>query len=204
MIVSRIACVLSVVASPAGCETSSTGTTPADAGTPVGSPCTPSPELSASFGGFLDLEVTVDPSSTQCASGVCLVNHFRGRVSCPYGQDANGQALSGAHACVVPGTTTPIAPNAPMSGNKVAAQCTDRRADKVVTCSCRCANVNGQTGDGPTYCACPMGTECVALVTSIGGSGDTLAGSYCVPTGTKYDPAMSCQVACEPQAAPCP
>ena len=62
----------------------------------VGNPCTPNDEKNAAFPGFKITETTIDKGAPECGggAGVCLVNHFQGRVSCPLGQpapvDANG------------------------------------------------------------------------------------------------------------------
>src|SRR5579859_7285293 len=57
---------------------------------PLGAPCVPDEELDPSFPGFPENEISFESRDPQCASRICLVNHFRGRVTCPYGQDSNG------------------------------------------------------------------------------------------------------------------
>lgn len=61
----------------------------------VGVPCTPEDEYSFRFPGFKLTEDVIESRSFQCATRICLVNHFQGRVSCPLGQpapkDKNGQ-----------------------------------------------------------------------------------------------------------------
>jgi hypothetical protein len=52
----------------------------------VGDPCTPEDEYRQSFNGYAVTEVNVESKSFQCETRVCIVNHFQGRVSCPYGQ----------------------------------------------------------------------------------------------------------------------
>jgi hypothetical protein len=54
----------------------------------VGDPCIPEQEYLPCFGGFQIGEVNVESKSFQCQTRLCLVNHFQGRVSCPYGQTA--------------------------------------------------------------------------------------------------------------------
>ena len=61
----------------------------------VGDPCTPEQEYEPSFIGFDEKEVNVESKSFQCQTRICLANHFQGRVSCPYGQDADGKAPNG-------------------------------------------------------------------------------------------------------------
>jgi hypothetical protein len=168
--------------------------------TGVGDPCTPEQEYDPNFNGFDEQEVNVESKSFQCQTRLCLVAHFRGRVSCPYGQDEAGQPANGGKtACTVPGTKDPIVGNVADTKKKalVAAQCTDRTADKAVYCSCRCANIDGKTDDGANYCKCPDGFNCAQLVTSIG-QGDTgLTGAYCIKDKTQYDRNNACQVTCD-------
>src|SRR5437762_12513219 len=90
----------------------------------VGDPCVPEQEGDAAFVGFDEHEVNVESKSLQCRTRLCLVNHFRGRVT----RSENERA-----------------------------QCSHRPATDAVYCSCRCANVDGRTDDGPRYCACPEG-----------------------------------------------
>jgi len=168
--------------------------------TGVGDPCTPEQEYDPAFSGFSEKEVNVESKSFQCLTRLCLVNHFRGRVSCPYGQDSQGAPPVGgggdggsASACVVPGSGTPIAPGQPDPlGNCVASQCEDRQAADAVYCSCRCANVDGKTDDGSVYCGCPENFECKQLVSSIGGTNEGLTGGYCIKNGTEFNATNNC------------
>ncbi len=179
----------------------------------VGDPCIPEQEYDPSFSGFDPKEVNVESKSFQCQTRLCLVNHFRGRVSCPYGQDTGGTATaSGASfpgkdikgndydACHVPGSTDLITgnPNDPKTGAKVESQCVDRQAANTVYCSCRCANVDGKTDDGANYCACPDGYQCTQLVSSIGPADQGLTGAYCIKVNTQYDSAAACTTSCDP------
>src|SRR5688500_18171155 len=52
----------------------------------VGDPCVPEDEYRQDFNGYAMAEVNVESKSFQCETRVCIVNHFQGRVSCPYGQ----------------------------------------------------------------------------------------------------------------------
>src|SRR6185295_9404474 len=52
----------------------------------VGDPCTPEDEYNPEFAGFKVTEENIESRSFQCATRICLVNHFQGRVSCPQGQ----------------------------------------------------------------------------------------------------------------------
>jgi len=138
--------------------------------------------------------------------------------------DPNGGSASGNKGCVVPGTNIPIDPTcavateampytcsqplspAPKSGLTVQAQCLDRTAALTVYCSCRCANVEGNTNDGSVYCNCPDGYTCkppnnAPLVSSIGAGDTGLTGYYCYKTGTDYDPNSACAETCVPGSA---
>lgn len=177
----------------------------------VGDPCTPEQEFEPTFNAFDEKEVNVESKSFQCQTRLCLVNHFRGRVSCPYGQDAQGNAPGGvegpnANGCVVPGSGEKITGN-PGDASlraRVRPQCSNRTAENAVYCSCRCANLEGRTDDGANYCTCPESFTCTQLVTSIGQGNEGLTGAYCVKNGTAYDPnADSCGDDCDPVAKPC-
>ena len=177
----------SVLVSGAGC--SSTG---------VGDPCTPEQEYDSTFLGFSQKQVNVESKSFQCQTRVCLVNHFRGRVSCPYGQTATGQGISSG-GCALPGTqggTVTGVANSP-EGARVDPQCLNRTADKTVYCSCRCANSKGATDDGANYCACPDGFACQQLVDPTGQGNEGLTGGYCIKTGTEYNTAVDCTGDCD-------
>jgi hypothetical protein len=172
----------------------------------VGDPCTPEQEYDPNFNGFDEKEVNVESKSFQCRTRVCLVNHFRGRVSCPYGQSTDKAAPAPATACTVPGTQTAIDgnPNDPRKKALVPAQCRDRNADRAVYCSCRCADINGDKPGDQSFCECPDGFECSPLVTSIGKGNEGLTGSYCIKSGTKYDPNTACnQGDCDPVSNKC-
>jgi hypothetical protein len=170
--------------------------------TGVGDPCTPEQEYDQTFAGFSEGEVNVESRSFQCLTRLCLVNHFRGRVSCPYGQDATGNAPPGAkEPCAVPGgdptqSIDQIAPNDPKNGNAVQSQCLDRLASATVYCSCRCANLQGKTDDGSNYCTCPDDFTCTQLVTSIGAGDTGLTGAYCIKNNTLFDPNNNCSAQC--------
>lgn len=181
----------------------------------VGDPCTPEDEYQTEFSGYSVTEVNVESRSFQCETRVCLVNHFQGRVSCPYGQTEqtvcdvlgaeavgcisgpSGAAKTGdaPDVCRVPGTTGLNDSGATAADDVIAVevkpQLFERQAANAVYCSCRC--------DGPEenarYCECPSGFACVELVDDlgsvIGGGGGQLAGSYCIKDGTQYDPGES-------------
>jgi hypothetical protein len=176
--------------------------------TGVGDPCTPEQEYDKSFLGFSSTEVSVESESFQCESRLCLVDHFQGRVSCPYGQEPDGGGYQPATGCKIPGLGTPVdgidstgTPVDVVSGSPVATvlpECTNRKAADAVYCSCRCENVNGATNDGYNYCKCPDGFSCTQLVGSVGPQNQGLSGGYCVKNGAQYDPN-----ACSPSTPGC-
>jgi hypothetical protein len=180
--------------------------------TGVGDPCTPEQEYDTGFLGFNAAEVNVESKSFQCQTRLCLVNHFQGRVSCPYGQDAQSNPIPPAKTgCLTPGIQSKVDGIDPTTGQvkdpKVGAavqpECTDRTADKAVYCSCRCQNVDGKTDDGANYCTCPDGFSCTQLVSSIGAADVGLTGAYCIKNNTKYDPNNACGGTCDPAAKNC-
>jgi hypothetical protein len=65
----------------------------------VGDPCTPEDEYSPDFAGFKVTEENIESRSFQCATRICLVNHFQGRVSCPLGQSALNADPNGRKSC---------------------------------------------------------------------------------------------------------
>jgi hypothetical protein len=169
----------------------------------IGDPCTPDQEYDPSFLGFDEKEVNVESKSFQCRTRVCLVNHFRGRASCPYGQDKNGvPPTAGTQPCTIPGTTqavtgltNPADPTSfrdPTLKAQVSPQCVDRDSDKTVFCSCRCADINGAKPSNETFCDCPDGFACTQLVTSIGQGNEGLTGSYCIKNNTAYNADTAC------------
>jgi hypothetical protein len=169
----------------------------------VGTACTPSQESSATFAGFNYHELTLDENNPACGGDVCLVNHFQGLTSCPYGQQQDGGAPSDASAaCTVPGSSMPVTPNSPTAGQEVEPECVDRQASATVYCSCRCSNTAGQTEDGATYCACPSGYTCTQVVPA-SQADDPRAGGYCIKSGTAYK-APACTAQCDATQNDCP
>jgi len=175
----------------------------------VGDPCTPEQEYEVDFNGFTLNDVNVESKSFQCRTRLCLVNHFQGRVSCPYGQNADGTPTTGTQKCTVPGTDNDYITgdlNDPITKATVKPQCTNRRDDRAVYCSCRCADINGNKPSDQTFCKCPDGFTCSQLVTSVGvGVSEGLTGSFCIKNGTEYDPIKdACEDTCNASTNPCP
>jgi len=163
--------------------------------TGVGDPCTPEQEYLSTFNSFNVQEVSTEAESFQCQTRLCLVNHFQGRVSCPYGQNASGMGIAPATAgCSTPGIQTPVTgplnsagkPLNSKTGFTVPPQCLDRTANDTVYCSCRCADIDGNQSGG-TFCNCPSGFSCTQLVSSLSASEEQgLTGAYCIKNGTAY------------------
>lgn len=76
-LIALLACA-TIAALPTACQTGG-----------VGDPCTPEEEHFPQFGGFRVSQEYIESRSFQCATRLCLVNHFQGRVSCPLGQSAS-------------------------------------------------------------------------------------------------------------------
>jgi hypothetical protein len=198
---------------------------PGCASTGVGDPCTPDEEYTQSFQAFSIEDVNVESKSYVCLTRLCLVNHFQGRVTCPYGQSApnvgpqgppgsNAAAVDSQFGCSVPGSVA--GPNGwPADGQITATETSvagfgsgqvppqfvgegaaDRTANKTVYCSCRCANATGGTDDGAVYCTCPENYSCEQLVSSIGAADTGLTGAYCVLNGTQYSPSLATSQTC--------
>lgn len=140
----------------------------------LGSVCVPRDEADPTFSGFDRKNVTVDLGASTCASGVCLVNQFQGRVSCPYGQQS--PSSESAPSCRTPDSHRAVTV-------KVLPQLVSRPPSLGSTCSCRCAG----PGDGP-FCECGADLECVPLIDALGLGDDAYAGSYCVPRGAAAGP----------------
>ena len=169
----------------------------------VGDPCTPEDEYQQDFNGFQVTETNVESRSFQCATRLCLVNHFQGRVSCRLGQtaadgvpyidprggtDAANQNGTWAPKCSIPGTAVDRTNRASKDNVNVEVppQLQKRQTEQAVYCSCRC--------DGPDkkarYCECPEGFQCEPLIDDLQiteGAGQ-LPGSYCIRAGSKYNP----------------
>jgi hypothetical protein len=171
--------------------------------TGIGDPCTPEEEYHTDYLGAQVTEVKAESKSYQCQSFLCLVNHFQGRVTCPYGQVSfDDGGASNLQPCQTPigqavtGTLDggPGDPSNPAtfvdSVNKdtVAPNCENRPADNSVYCSCRCQNEEGKTDDGANYCTCPDGFQCQQLISSIGGASfQGLTGAYCIKSNTNFN-----------------
>jgi len=183
----------------------------------VGDPCIPEDEFNKNYGQSVPEDLVIDVNSVQCETRVCLRHYFRGRVSCPFGNAAAGQQKEGAVCKQVQGRrglytldgtwqSDPSQLCCPILGDiaqkpvnqKVDAQCQERKADKSVYCSCRCAVPDDPDIDKSkvSLCECPTGYKCTPLCDQTRGNCSLVPkgkwGSYCVkegPSGSGYDPA---------------
>ena len=161
----------------------------------VGDPCIPEDEYTSTFSGFGEAEANVESRSFQCETRVCIANHFRGRVSCPYGQtlDPKTKALtSPAGPCNIPSSTDQVAVD-------VDAQLMNRRAETTVYCSCRCEGPDKNA----VYCECPSGYSCLPLVPDLNLGQAQLVGKYCLKNGTEYS-GQATGGSCVSSAGNCP
>lgn len=150
----------------------------------LGEPCINSDEWVPSFPGFSKNEINIEDRAAQCETNICLLNHFQGRASCPYGQ------AQGTSGCLLPDNSRPVTVG-------VAPQLVSRQANVASICSCRC------DGDGPgPYCTCPESMQCQRLIEDLHLGGSELAGSYCIPKGSQYDPKQPSEECVEPNCGP--
>ena len=124
----------------------------------------------------------------QCRTRLCLVNHFRGRVSCPYGQNGPVTRPSARKAPRSPARTRKRSAKG-LDGRvrrqgqavKVPTQCVDRSADKAVYCSCRCADINGDKPSDQTFCDCRTASSATVSSPPLAvACRENLTGSYCI------------------------
>jgi hypothetical protein len=168
----------------------------------VGDPCIPEVEYELYFNNFSEKYVQTEARSFQCETRLCLVNQFRGRVTCPYGQkqediDNTGNLSAEQHRallCKIPGTSG-TAPNLTDPPTKVSGEVIQvpvepalagRPPDRAVYCSCRCKNDKGETDDGANYCECPSGYTCSKLVPNPDLGKEALTGYYCIKSGSQF------------------
>lgn len=168
----------------------------------VGDPCIPDDEYGADFTGYGAIEANVESQSFECASRVCLVNHFQGRVSCPYGQTVAdlGRPGTDPRRCRLPGTSGQSSDD--VVRVPVDAWDVDRPASDAVYCSCRCA------GPDPNarYCTCPSGYACREILPNVHVGLEQMVGSYCVRNGTEFRPVNLGGPTCanQPDSPSCP
>jgi len=136
----------------------------------VGDPCIPNLEYSATDPGAVETGAQIEDRSFQCETRVCLINHFRGRVTCPWGNTLGGSQVANAE-CFVPGTNVKISAG-------VKPNCRDRKDN--VYCSCRCAGED----TAAKYCECPAGYACDTVTNSLDPTLMRPGDQYCVRDAT--------------------
>jgi len=122
-------------------------------GSGVGDPCVPEDEYLTTFSGFAVGEVNVESRSFQCLTRVCLVNHFQGRVSCPFGQAEDlydDAAFLAAHPNCGPiegaGRSKCAALNLAPTGEPPDFQCADLDGDNCTDAGSLCADASCAPG----------------------------------------------------------
>jgi hypothetical protein len=121
----------------------------------IGAPCPPIEEEKPTFQGFGILEESIVSRFPVCGNGgVCLVNHFQGRVSCPFGQDAPKRCTAVGMGCFGGAVCVPVLIGAPScdpsaSAAEQAAQCSGAGACNAEGKFCEC-----------TPDSCPSDSEC--------------------------------------------
>ena len=168
--------------------------------TGVGESCIPSDEYDPAFSGYSAAELNLDFGPHQCATNLCLVNHFQGRVSCPYGQTLS-DVEQGTPGCVIPRRAGAHAGEPVLV--PVAPQLLGRRPDRAVYCSCRCANAQGKTNDGAVYCDCLEGYQCAQLLPDLDMVDATMTGGFCIKKGTDLKPTDLGGLTCVPGSTNC-
>jgi hypothetical protein len=132
----------------------------------VGEPCFPREEAIDRFSGYAVSEMAVDFLSADYNVSVgpfCLVYHFQGRASCPYGQtNSDIETLEPADParCRLPlddgsMTTEPVVA-------AVLPQLTERQAEKTIYYTCACSG-NDKLRE---YCTCPKSMHCEPQIAS--------------------------------------
>ena len=151
----------------------------------IGDPCTPEDEYQQYFSGYEVSEVNIESKSFQCETRLCLVNHFNGRVSCPYGQTEQ----AGCDAEPAPGPAVQALSHPrhdcgqhphPGAGEQAADE-PARPRHRLLLVPLRRRDTDAR------YCKCPTGFQCTKLLEPINRLGSKeLAGSYCIKNGTEY------------------
>jgi hypothetical protein len=155
----------------------------------VGDPCIPNDEFSPKYAGATEDGAQIEDRSFQCETRVCLVKHFRGRVTCPFGnsEGRDGPLLAEAYDgedkdyCLVPGTTEKV--NADV---RVNSQCSSRVGQ--VYCSCRCAGDDSAA----KYCDCPDGYVCAKVTEPLDPTLMAPGDKYCIKKGDTATDGYAC------------
>ena len=159
------------------CSDESSGPAGQDA---VGDPCVPCDEFSVEFSGNTESGAQLQYNAPMCGGGVCMSKHFRGRVTCPFGNPQGGSKYEGADQdCRAPGSnelvTVPVAP-----------QCAPRKDDVYCTCQCDGADPSAD------YCKCPVGFSCQEATRSLDPTLVEPGSKFCVRDGDAVTDGYTC------------
>jgi hypothetical protein len=123
----------------------------------IGHACIPYPEREFGFSGFKEPEVNiVSRDFDQCQTGICLLNHFQGRATCPLGQ-AEPMPCAGPADSICP------AGSACQEAGVVPVYCDATAADGGAA---QCMDYGGACNGERSACECsadehcPQGTRC--------------------------------------------
>lgn len=132
-----------------------------------------------------DVVMEGDPND----GSVCIANHFRGRVDCPYGQSEADYAsyLAGEISAGDERLCRVSETNGVVEG-PVVPQLVERRSNLTVYRSCRCADAEGNRTN-EANCDCPSTYSCQPFIENLGGKFESTAGGYCIKNGTEWNPA---------------
>jgi hypothetical protein len=148
----------------------------------VGDPCIPNTEYNPKDQGASESGAQIEDRSFQCETRLCLINHFRGRVSCPFGNSKGGSTYNSEPDCYIPGTNQKVD-----DGVAVKPQCEDRKDS--VYCSCRC----GGPDTAAKYCDCPSGFLCQEVTHPLTDTSSMRKGDkFCVRQGDLVDDGYTC------------
>jgi hypothetical protein len=191
----------------------------------VGDPCTPEYEYNANYPGFSEGELFIESNSFSCGTRLCLVNHFRGRVSCPDGQLLGAPVgTTGAYTlCTGPTDTTSCAglvgsdgktPMTCVQADVAGPPCTLNTADTPTVCNATllpgsgtvCTAVGGVAGAVPSdtgICECSPNLPQPVLVDNVAHYCDDVGmpGQYTLKSYVCHAPG-DCQVQYPPTNQP--
>ncbi len=164
----------------------------------IGDPCIFSDERDPTFPGMSASEVVIEARIFKDKNLVCLSNHFRGRVTCPLGQDEalTQQAKDYAEAYAQPPDGMrpslsdtdrktlcrpygALASTAGVVTTQVEPQCVSRQAKDTVYYSCRCGGKYPEAD----YCNCTAEMACLPIARDDQEDpaiDNGISGSYCV------------------------
>lgn len=124
----------------------------------VGDKCTSEDEFKDTFRGFSLSEALTESRSFSCQTRVCLVNHFQGRTTCPYGQETPSDPDSAATECQ---DQDSMAADRDADAERKKACCVPGMKTRVKTAVCgQCDAEHGRNADSAVYCSCRCCAPC--------------------------------------------